>query len=271
MSPTKLIEFDAGELSGPAERRRFLSTLAIAAGAAALAPMILRGRGSELSAQHGGSHESVCNNPELTGWDEREALTDIQILNFALVLEYLEATFYIRADHRGPFPGGATIESIDPDGNGLPGGVPGLSRVRPPKPAIFKVDDFVRTVRDHEITHVLFLQNALGAAAVDRNDFAFSFPGAYNNAQTFLSVAQTLEDVGVTAYLGQVGNIDDTGILAAAGSIAGVEGEHAATFRYIRNQFITPDNQAFDTRRTSAEVLAAAGPFITQAPTPLLG
>ncbi len=267
MSPN-LIEFDPGELSGPAERRRFLSTLAMAAGAAALAPMILRGRmfGSELHAQSGG----VCNFPE-PGWAEREPLSDTQTLNFALVLEYLESTFYIRADNQGPFPGGATIASLDPDGGGLPGTVPGLSKVRPPKPAIFKVDDFVRTVRDHEIAHVLFLQNALGADAVDRNDFAFSFPGAFNNVQTFLSVAQTLEDVGVTAYLGQVGNIDSTEILAAAGSIAGVEGEHAATFRYIRNQFITPDNHAFDTRRESAEVLAAAGGFITRQPDPLLG
>ncbi len=270
MSPN-LIEFDPRELSGPAERRRFLSTLAMAAGAAALAPMILRGRmfGSELHAQSGG----VCNFPE-PGWAEREPLSDTQTLNFALVLEYLESTFYIRADNQGPFPGGATIASLDPDGGGLPGHVPGLSMgrpVRPPKPAIFKVDDFVRTVRDHEIVHVLFLQNALGADALDRNDFAFRFPGAFNNAQTFLSVAQTLEDVGVTAYLGQVGNIDNTGILAAAGSIAGVEGEHAATFRYIRNQFITPDNQAFDTRRDSAQVLEAAGGFITQAPMPLLG
>ncbi|MEO5826619.1 MAG: ferritin-like domain-containing protein [Gemmatimonadales bacterium] len=267
MSPTKLIEFNPEELSRPAERRRFLSTLAMAAGAAALAPMILKGRGfgTDLHAQGGG----VCNFPELTGWAEREALTDTQILNFALVLEYLESTFYIRADNQGL--AGATIASLDPDGRGLPGFVPGLSAVRPPKPAIFKVEDFVRTVRDHEIAHVLFLQNALGAAAVDRNDFAFSFPGAFDNAQTFLSVSQTLEDVGVTAYLGQVGNIDDIGILAAAGSIAGVEAEHAATFRYIRNEFITPDNQAFDTRRDSAQVLAVAGGFVTRAPTPLLG
>ncbi len=269
MSPTHLIEFNPQELSGPAQRRRFLSSLAMAAGAAALAPMILRGRGggSDLHAQSGG----VCNFPALTGWDEREALTDIQILNFALVLEYLESTFYLRADNQGPLPGGATIAALDPDGGGLPGFVPGLSKVRPPKPAIFKVEDFVRTVRDHEIAHVLFLQNALGAAAVDRNDFAFSFPGAFNDAQNFLSVSQTLEDVGVTAYLGQVGNIDNVGFLAAAGSIAGVEGEHAATFRYIRSEFITPENQAFDTRRDSAQVLAAAGGFITQAPTPLLG
>ncbi|MEO5825621.1 MAG: ferritin-like domain-containing protein [Gemmatimonadales bacterium] len=268
MSPTKLIEFNPQELSRPAERRRFLSTLAMAAGAAALAQMLLRGRGfgSDLHAQGGG----VCNFPALTGWAEREALTDTQILNFALVLEYLESTFYIRADNQG-LPAGATIASLDPDGRGLPGFVPGLSAVRPPKPAIFKVEDFVRTVRDHEIAHVLFLQNALGAAAVDRNDFAFSFPGAFDNAQTFLSVSQTLEDVGVTAYLGQVGNIDDIGILAAAGSIAGVEAEHAATFRYIRNEFITPDNQAFDTRRDSGQVLAVAGGFVTRAPTPLLG
>jgi len=268
MSPT-LIEFDPRELSRPADRRRFLSALAMAAGATTLAPMILRGRagGSELHAQRGG----VCKSPALTGWAEREALTDTQILNFALVLEYLESTFYIRADNRGPLPGGATIASIDPDGGGLPGSVPGLYTVRPTLPARFQVDDNVRVVRNHEIAHVQFLQNALGGAAVKRNDFAFSFPAAFNDAQTFLSVSQTLEDVGVTAYLGQVGNINNAGFLAAAGSIAGVEAEHAAMFRYIRSEFITPNNEAFDTRKDSAQVLAAAGGFITQQPMPLLG
>ncbi|CAN5887310.1 hypothetical protein BH20GEM1_BH20GEM1_10790 [soil metagenome] len=265
----KTIEFDARKLRGPKERRFFLAELAIAAGAVALAPAILGRRMGGLL--HG----------QAETWAEREpGLSDIDILNYALTLEYLEATFYLRATSQGQLPGRATVAQIDPDGGGQPDGVekPGngrgrgrpfatrLASVQPPAPADFNVFQFVRTVRDHEIRHVLFLQAALGGAALDREDFAFVFPGAFDSVEAFLEVSQTLEDVGVTAYLGQVGNIDDAGILASAGSIALVEGEHAATFRYIRDVFITPDNTSFDLRRTSSQVLALASPFIAEAP-----
>jgi hypothetical protein len=266
MDTTKqLIKFDADKLRTPEQRRSFLSKLAVAAGAVALGPIIMRGDkfGGVLQAQG-----ATCNKPALSGWAENEALTDFQILNFALVLEYLEATFYLRAEGRGELPLGATVAAIDPDGMGLPGRVPGLASVRPPHPATFNVMQFVRTVRNHEIEHVLFLQNALGALALPRSLFEFDFGDAFSSADAFLAVAQILEDVGVTAYLGQVGNIDDAGILAAAGSIAGVEGEHAAAFRLINRETITPDNNAFDMRRTSAEVIELADPFIT-APDPI--
>ncbi len=262
---THLIKFDADSLNTPQQRRGFLAKLAVAAGAVAVAPMILRGErfSSALLAQ-----SASCNAPLLTGWDEREALSDTQILNFALVLEYLEATFYLRAENRGALPNGATVAAIDPDGMGLPGRVPGIESVRPPLPATFNVMQFVRTVRNHEIDHVLFLQNALGANALPRSLFAFDFGDAFTSTSRFLAVAQILEDVGVTAYLGQVGNIDNTDILAAAGSIAGVEAEHAATFRLINRDKITPDNASFDMRRTSTEVLTLAGGFVT-APNPV--
>lgn len=260
-----LITFDADALHTPQQRRGFLAQLAVAAGAVAVAPMLLRGTrfGSSLLAQG-----AQCNFPELTGWAEREALTDVQILNYALVLEYLEATFYLRAENRGALPAGASVAALDPDGMGLPGRVPGLESVRPPHPATFNVMQFVRTVRNHEIEHVLYLQNALGAKALPRSLFAFDFGDAFSSATRFLAVAQILEDVGVTAYLGQVGNIDSTAILAAAGSIAGVEAEHAAGFRLINRDKITPGNVSFDMRRTSQEVIALASPFIT-APNPV--
>ncbi len=264
-STPHLIKFDADALDTPQQRRGFLAKLAMAAGATALAPVLLQGRvfDSQLLAQ-----SAQCDFPSLTGWADNEALTDVQILNFALVLEYLEATFYLRAERRGALPRGATVSAIDPDGMGMPGRVPGIESVRPPLPATFNVMRFVHTVRNHEIDHVLFLQNALGGNALPRSLFAFDFGDAFSSAARFLAVAQILEDVGVTAYLGQVGNIDDVGILAAAGSIAGVEAEHAAGFRLINREKITPDNVSFDTRRTSQEVIAAASPFIT-APDPV--
>ncbi|CAN5316421.1 hypothetical protein BH18GEM1_BH18GEM1_19340 [soil metagenome] len=248
----KLIEFDAAKLQTPAARRGFLAELAIAAGAVALAPMITQGR--RLNGMLLANHSTL-------------SITDI--LNYALTLEYLEATFYLRAEGRGRLPQGASVASIDPDGNGEPGRVPGLASVRPPLPATFNVMQFVRTVRDHEITHVLFLQNALGNVALDREDFAFDFGNAFDSAENFLAVSQVLEDTGVTAYTGQVRRLVELGndpVLSAAGSIAGVEAEHAAAFRYINDVFITPNNASFDDPATVAEVLAAAGGFITEAP-----
>ncbi|MGH7657035.1 MAG: ferritin-like domain-containing protein, partial [Gemmatimonadales bacterium] len=144
-----MIRFEPDELDSPDKRRRFLSQMAMAAGAVALAPMILRGAGiTDLLAQG-------------SGGETEPNLTDTDILNYALTLEYLEATFYLRADNTGTLPGGATIASIDPDGSGAPGAVPGLSGITPPAPATFDVPAYARTVRDHEITHVLALQAAL--------------------------------------------------------------------------------------------------------------
>ncbi|MFN2421536.1 MAG: ferritin-like domain-containing protein [Gemmatimonadota bacterium] len=248
------VVFDPTILASPDARRRFLRDLAIAAGAVAAAPLIMKGWGiTELLAQ------------DVSGETE-PGLSDQDILNYALTLEYLEATFYLRSDNTLPLPMGATIEQIDPDGGGAPGTVPGLSSITPPAPATFDVVTFNRAVRDHEIIHVLTLQGALGAAALARTDFAFSFPGAFDSASAFLATAVALEDTGVSAYLGQAGNVDDTAILTTAGRILGVEAEHASTFRLLVGEPVSPGNANFDDGRTSAEVLAIADDFITAAP-----
>lgn len=251
----RLIRFDPEQLETPAQRRDFLRGLAVAAGATTLAPLIAgRGRrsGGRLLAQGGG---------------ETEDLTDTEILQYALTLEYLEATFYLRADNAAPLPVGATADQIDPEEGGAPGSVTGLEGVTVRSPATFSVPAFVREVRDHEIIHVLTLQAALGNEALPREEFEFTFPAnTFTSAMQFLAVAQALEDTGVTAYLGQVGNFDSTALLGTAATILQVEAEHASTFRFINGQPITVDNQSFDVPRSSAEVLAIAQPFIATAP-----
>lgn len=253
MTDTHLIRFDASELTTVDARRRFLSRMAMAAGAAALAPFILRGHGIvELLHAQG------------TGGETEPGLSDTDILNYALTLEYLEATFYVRADSGSALPQGATVAQIDPDGLGTPGAIPGLAGITPPAPATFSVPAYTTAVRDHEVIHVLALQGALGSGALARGDFAFDFGTAFDTAANFLTTAQVLEDTGVSAYLGQAGNIDDIAILGTAGTILGVEAEHASTFRLLNGQPVS--DSAFDTPRTSTEILAAAGPFITAAP-----
>lgn len=250
----RVITLDPQELTDLSGRRNFLSKLAVVAGAAALAPMILEGHGISSMLQAQSTGETEPN------------LTDADILNYALTLEYLEATFYLRADNGGTLPMSATIASIDPDGNASPGTVPGLSTFTPPAPSTLNVAGFIRTVRDHEIIHVVTLRNALAAAALARSSFKFNFGSAFASASSFLATSLALEDTGVTAYLGQAANLDVVATLGTAGSILGVEAEHAAAIRTILGMPATVDNGAFDSPKTSAQVLVVAGGFITQAP-----
>ena len=149
--------------------------------------------------------------------------SDVAILNFALTLEYLEAEFYAGARKNA---------------------------------GIFKGDtrNFVDVVAKHEATHVAFLKKALGSAAVKKPKF--DFKGSNNTKQsTFEATAQLLEDTGVMAYAGQVGNVKTKAILAAAASIHSVEARHAAWMRHIRQK--PPAPLAFDKPKTKAQILAA--------------
>ena len=250
------ITFDPAMVRTVSGRRDFLSRLAIATGALTLAPMIKKGRGINSMLQAQGT----------TGKTEPN-LTDQDILNYALTLEYLEATFYLRADKGGTLPTGGTIAALDPDGLAAPGSVFGLDSVTFPAPSTVSASTFFRSVRDHEVTHVLALQTALGAAALSRAAFKFNFGTAYASASSFMNTALALEDTGVTAYLGQAANLDNVATLGTAGSILGVEAEHAAAVRVLLGLSVTVDNGSFDTAKTTTQVLAVAGGFITQKPT----
>lgn len=136
----------------------------------------------------------------------RSQASDTEILNFALLLEYLEAEFYERAV-RGGALSGETLR-------------------------------FARVVLAHEKTHVRFLRKALGSAA--RKKPQFDFKGTTEDAAKFRATAVVLEDTGVAAYNGQGANISSRSILAAAGSIVSVEARHAAWIRDIVNKNPAP-------------------------------
>jgi rubrerythrin len=150
---------------------------------------------------------------------------DIGILNFALTLEYLEAAFYAEAVAKGKLTG--------------------------------ETARFARVVADHERAHVSYLKSALGAKAVRKP--RFNFHGATADQAKFQATARALEDTGVAAYLGQVGNIRSKGVLVAAGSILPIEARHAAWIREIigNGHRPTPAPSAFEGARTKREILAA--------------
>jgi rubrerythrin len=151
--------------------------------------------------------------------------SDIAILNFALTLEYLEAEFYAQAVSRGNFSG--------------------------------ETRTFADKVAAHEAAHVGFLKKALGRKAVKKPKF--DFKDTVTNVAKFQATANVLEDTGVAAYLGQVGNIKNKKILSAAGSILPVEARHAAWIRDIRGRgdAPVPAPAAFEGAKTKRQILAA--------------
>lgn len=155
---------------------------------------------------------------------------DAEILNFALTLEYLEATFYERALKQ--------VKGLDSDTKRL-----------------------ATEIRDNEMAHVDGLMAAikdLGGKPVKAPKV--SFGSAYSSEKSFLKLAVTLEDTGVSAYNGAAPGIESKDILAAAGSIVQMEARHAALVRLARGQ--TPSPEAFDRALEMEQVLEAVKPFV---------
>ena len=140
----------------------------------------------------------------------------VDVLNFALTLEYLEAEFYVT-------------------GVAKPGLIPAADM------------QIFTTIRDHEVAHVEYLKAALGDQAVSKPTFDFTagngsgagpYADVFTNYATFKAVAQAFEDTGVRAYKGQAPALkpyDD--VLTAALTIHSVEARHAAEVRRIRGNF----------------------------------
>lgn len=153
--------------------------------------------------------------------------TDVDILNYALTLEYLEAAFYAEALKKGALRG--------------------------------ELKQFATVVANHERQHVEALKGALGSKAVKRP--SFDFMGTTASPGTFASTAKTLEDTGVEAYQGQATNISSRRVLSAAISIHPVEARHAAWVASIMSRGGTspasPAPDAFNSAADMQQVLAA--------------
>ncbi len=197
---------DVAGFARPRTRREFFKALALAGAGAAAGTAIFAGRASAQT-------------------------TDVDIANFALTLEYLEAEFYSRAVDSGVLSG--------------------------------EVVGIVQNLADHEQQHVdaiVGLLQQAGAEPVEKPQFTFP-QDAFSSQDSILNLANTFEPVGVGAYLGAAPLIQSPDILAAAGSIAGVEGEHVVTVRNVLG-LLPAANEAFPQALTQEEVLAAVAPFL---------
>jgi hypothetical protein len=144
---------------------------------------------------------------------------DAKILNFALLLEYIEAGFYSEAVAKGKL-GGDLLE-------------------------------YASTVRDHERAHVAFLKRALGRNA--RAKPKLDFGDATSSPKRFTAAAIALEETVIAAYNGQAANLTKPALEQAA-RIVSVEARHAAWIRALAGKDPAPN--ATDTPRTASQVQA---------------
>ena len=148
---------------------------------------------------------------------------ETDVLNFALNLEYLEATFYTYIvtgkDLDGQYTGGGPS----------PAGAP--AQITFPSA---QVADLLAEITYDETSHVAALRSALGALAIARPQIKLDALGAIT-AANYLQVARLFEDVGVTAYAGAIALLTPPNATAAA-QILAVEGFHTGALRLLAIQ-----------------------------------
>ena len=147
----------------------------------------------------------------------------VDILNFALNLEYLEATFY------SYIVTGSDLNSSLTGGGPAPTGAP--SQITFPNA---QINDLFAEILFDEVSHVSDLRTALGTVAVNRPQLNLAALATIN-ATNYLQVARLFEDVGVTAYIGAAAGLTGNNLTAAA-QILAVEGFHTGALRLINIQ-----------------------------------
>jgi len=216
--------------SDPASRKRFLKMLGGGGAAAASFGLLLNACGGGDSDGGGGAKVETSKGPDAAppSAPPPKPAADVDIVNYALTLEYVEADFYRAVIERGLFTGGRL--------------------------------DLLKVIGDHELQHVEALANTVGALGgtpvkKPRTRFRLGSPSAV------AALAATVENLGASAYLGQAGNIQSKEVLAAALSIHTVEARHAAALNRLTGRPPTPQG-AFAKPATMAQVLPQVMPFI---------
>lgn len=157
---------------------------------------------------------------------------DVGILNFALLLEELEAAFYLLVLKSGKITDRREL-------------------------------NYMKALGAHEAEHVRFLRSVLGENATFKTkDLRFNQAGlnaVLSDRNTILNTAVALEDTGVHAYNGAGTSLTNPVYLLAAGSIVSVEARHAAGARGLLQRPATePDS---DRAVSNAELVSELNPF----------
>ena len=167
--------------------------------------------------------------------DAAQGPTDLEILNFCLRFERLQATFYTQAEDIG------TIDTMR------------AAKQR-----------WAQTLGAHERAHVKIIKHVLGRRAEPRP--TFDFGEANQTDRAFTRTAVAMEDLTVALLTGVCPQVHDRGLVAALMGLLTVEARHAAWARNIVGT--TPAPAAFDSAHSLHQVrgVVARTGFVVRAP-----
>ena len=171
-------------------------------------------------------------------------IDDLDILNYALTLEHLEATYY------SEFLEEYSEKEVERSE---------AARVFADPSSRFSTCQKVEEVRDHEEAHVEALTQTikdLGGEPVEPAEYEFP----YESIEEFFTLSATIEAVGVSAYAGAAPLIENDDLIPPALSIHSVEARHTSYFNVLNTT--NPFPEAFDEPRSMEEVLEIASQFI---------
>jgi len=223
-------------------RRTFLSGSAKLLGGGALA----LGLGAAPAFAKGNHDEDEDKKPGGKK-NNGSGVSDLDILNYALVLERLEYEFYRR--HLQRFSENKIEAAAIFEGFG--------NKVRN------QIYENLVRIRNHEKTHVQTLISvikSLGGKPVGDSEYDFGV----KSVADFVATAQVLEDTGVMAYDGAIAYIHRPGLQTAGATIATVEARHASYLRLLNGE--VPFPEPFDDPKAPRRVCEMVDPFITKSP-----
>ncbi|KAI0696342.1 ferritin-like domain-containing protein [Cytidiella melzeri] len=164
-------------------------------------------------------------------------VNDTQILQFALTLENLENAFYSMG-----------LQQFNESAFEQAGYAPAIRQ------------RFVQ-IMQHELTHVQFLQSALGDQAPQPCNYSFPL----DDVASFVSTSFALESAGEAAYIGAGALLQNKSLVTTAAQILAVEARQASwvSSAALNN---TPWNGPFDTPLNASAVFSLASAFIESCP-----
>lgn len=177
--------------------------------------------------------------------------SDVDILNYALRLERLEAAFYT--------VGLSKFAATDFAASNFAKSLTAAQAAN--------AYTYFQAIQQHEMTHVSTITTAImsmGGTPAPVDCYGFQPYGSDNktfaSADSFIAVAMVLENTGVMAYDGAISLVQSASLRTTAATIATVEARHAAYINQLNGMIPFPS--AFDTPATATTVLTAATSFL---------